>query len=76
MAIKIKKLLYEKETESFCNALDTIFTDIQKEIIFKKFFGKQLSKTEKEYYSRVVKSKLKAIANSKLFEICKLIALE
>ena len=49
--------------------LSTIFPPKQKELILKKLKGEPLSKTEKEYYSRVVRKKLKALTNSELRKI-------
>ena len=49
--------------------LSTLFSPKQKELILKKLKGEPLSKTEKEYFSRVVKKKLEALANSELRKI-------
>jgi hypothetical protein len=49
--------------------LSTLFPPKQKELILKKLKGDPLSKTEKEYYSRVVKKKLEGLANSELRRI-------
>ena len=49
--------------------LSTLFPPKQKEIVLKKLKGEPLSKTEKEYFSRVVKKKLEALANSELRKI-------
>lgn len=49
--------------------LSTLFPPKQKELIFKKLKGDPLSKTEKEYYSRVVKKKLQGLANKELRKI-------
>lgn len=46
--------------------LSTLFSSKQKELVLKKLKGEPLSKTEREYYSRVVKKKLEALANSDL----------
>jgi len=46
--------------------LSTLFPPKQKELVLKKLKGEPLSKTEKEYFSRVVKKKLEALANSEL----------
>lgn len=42
-------------------ALSTLFPRKQREIIEKKLAGQKLTKTEQEYYSRVIKKKLQAI---------------
>ena len=49
--------------------LDRLFSEKQKELVFKKLKGLHLSKTEREYYSRVVKKKLAAIADTEIQEI-------
>jgi hypothetical protein len=49
--------------------LSTLFPPKQKEVILKKLRGEPLSKTEKEYYSRIVKKKLEGLANSELNRI-------
>jgi hypothetical protein len=47
-------------------SLDRLFSPKQKELVFKKFNGESFTKTEREYYSRVVRKKLQAIANSQV----------
>ena len=49
--------------------LDWLFSPRQKDLIFKKLNKESLTKTEREYYSRVVRKKLKAIAMSEVREI-------
>jgi hypothetical protein len=49
--------------------LSTLFSSKQKDLVLKKLKGEPLSKTEREYYSRVVKKKLEALANSELYKI-------
>ena len=49
--------------------LDRLFSPKQKDLIFKKLNKESLTKTEREYYSRVVRKKLKAIAMSEVREI-------
>ena len=46
--------------------LDRLFSPRQKDLVFKKLNGQAFTKTEREYYSRVVRKKLKAIANSQV----------
>lgn len=50
-------------------ALNQLFPRKQKAIMLKKFKGEKLNKTEKEYYSRVIKRKLKALLNKDLRRI-------
>jgi len=49
--------------------LSTLFSPKQKELFLKKLEGKPLTKTEREYYSRVVKKKLDALTNSEVRKI-------
>ena len=50
-------------------ALAQVFSPKQKELFFKKLKREKLTKTEKEYYSRVVKKKVLALANEQLFRL-------
>ncbi|MBW2486138.1 MAG: hypothetical protein JRE72_01860 [Deltaproteobacteria bacterium] len=47
-------------------SLDRLFSPKQKDLIFKKLNSESFTKTEREYYSRVVRKKLKAIANTQV----------
>jgi len=49
--------------------LSTLFSPKQKELVLKKLGGESLTKTEQEYYSRVVKKKLEALTNTELRRI-------
>lgn len=49
--------------------MSTLFPPKQKELILKKLKGDPLSKTEQEYYSRIVKKKLAGLANSELRKV-------
>ena len=51
--------------------MDQIFSCKQKELFMKKLNGKALTKTEKEYFSRVVKKKVLAMANHDLHDMSK-----
>ena len=46
--------------------LRRLFSSKQKDLVFKKLNGKPFTKTEREYYSRVVRKKLASIANSEV----------
>jgi hypothetical protein len=46
--------------------LDWLFSPKQKDLVFKKLNSQSFTKTEREYYSRVVRKKLKAITNSQV----------
>lgn len=54
--------------------LDKLFSPKQKDLVFKKLHGKSFTKTEREYYSRVVRKKLEAIANKEVREIAETLA--
>ena len=49
--------------------LSTVFPPKQKELVLKKLNGEPLTKTEQEYYSRIVKKKLEALANGEIRKI-------
>lgn len=49
--------------------LSTFFSPKQKELVLKKLEGRPFTKTEREYYSRVVKKKLDALADRELRKI-------
>lgn len=49
--------------------LSILFPPKQKEIVLKKLKGDSLNKTEQEYYSRVVRKKLEALANMEIRKI-------
>jgi hypothetical protein len=46
--------------------LDRLFSPRQKDLVFKKLNSQAFTKTEREYYSRIVRKKLKAIANAQV----------
>ena len=46
--------------------LDRLFSAKQKELVFKKREGRGLTKTEREYFSRIIRKKLEAIANEEV----------
>jgi len=62
-------LASQKESFSLGYALSQVFSAKQKELFFKKLKGEKLSKTEREYYSRTVKKKVLALANSELHRL-------
>ena len=51
--------------------LDRLFSPKQKELVLKKRDGMSFTKTEREYYSRVVRKKLEAIASETLVELAR-----
>ena len=52
-------------------ALSQVFSPKQKELFIKKLEGLPLTKTEREYFSRTVKKKVLALANSELHGLSK-----
>jgi hypothetical protein len=50
----------------FNEAASELFTDKQREVMHKVLNHESLTKTEREYYSRVVKRRLKALRNPDL----------
>jgi len=52
-------------------ALSQVFSPKQKELFKKKLEGLPLTKTEREYYSRTVRKKVVALANSDLHSLAK-----
>lgn len=51
--------------------LSELFTPCQKMLLNKKMKGKDLTKTEREYFSRVVKKRLQALANEDLHQLAR-----
>ncbi|TBR17762.1 hypothetical protein EPO66_02120 [bacterium] len=66
-----KELLYTKEELGLEYALSQVFSPKQKELFLKKLKNDKLTKTEKEYFSRTVKKKVLALANSELHRLSK-----
>ncbi len=52
-------------------AVSRIFTQRQKDLFLKRLRRKKMTKTEKEYFSRVIKKKLQALANEELHSLAK-----
>jgi hypothetical protein len=64
-----RKEKYEEYSLEY--ALSKVFSPKQKELFNKKLEGFPLTKTEQEYYSRTVKKKVVALANSELHSLSK-----
>lgn len=64
-------LASQKESFGLGYALAQVFSPKQKELFFKKLKGEKLSKTEREYYSRVVRKKVMALSNPELHRLAK-----
>lgn len=66
---KLNDLLSVKDELNFEYSLSQVFSPKQKELFFKKLKREKLTKTEKEYFSRVVKKKVLALANPELHRL-------
>lgn len=66
---RLGNLLSVKEELSLEYALSQVFSPKQKELFLKKLKRERLTKTEAEYFSRVVKKKVLALANSELHRL-------
>jgi len=66
---KRRKDKYEEFSLEF--ALSQVFSPKQKDLFKKKLEGDPLTKTEQEYYSRTVKKKAVALANSELHSLAR-----
>ena len=62
----LSDLLSTKEQFGLEYAMSQVFSPKQKELFMKKLRNEKMSKTEREYYSRVVRRKVQALANSEL----------
>jgi hypothetical protein len=60
---KLEKLERSAELDA---SLDRLFSPKQKDLVFKRLNGDAFTKTEREYYSRVVRKKLLSIANEQV----------
>jgi hypothetical protein len=60
------KKLEDQRSAMFNEAVSELFTDKQREVMLKVLNHESLTKTEREYYSRVVKRRLKALRNPDL----------
>jgi hypothetical protein len=56
--------------------LDRLFSPKQKELVLKKRDGIAFTKTEREYYSRIVRKKLEAIASEEVGKIARTLTLK
>jgi len=68
---KLNTLLSMKEELGLEYSLSQVFSPKQKELFFKKLKQEKLTKTEKEYFSRIVKKKVLALANPELHRLSK-----
>lgn len=65
----LQELISVKDELGLEYALSQVFSPKQKELFLKKLKREKLTKTEKEYFSRVVKKKLLALANPELHRL-------
>ncbi|ABQ24606.1 hypothetical protein [Geotalea uraniireducens] len=68
---KTRRRKEKYEEFSLAYALSQVFSPKQKELFKKKLEGLPLTKTEQEYYSRSVKKKVVALANSELHSLAR-----
>ena len=72
-AKEVKKTVEKYQDLSLEYSLSQIFSPKQKEIFLKKVHGENLTKTEREYFSRRVKKKVMALANPEFFRCAQLL---
>lgn len=65
----LNDLFLVKEELGLEYALSQVFSPKQKELFLKKLRNEKLTKTEKEYFSRVVKKRVLALANPELHRL-------
>jgi hypothetical protein len=66
---ELKELGNKYEEMSLEFAMSQMFSPKQKDLFLKKLKGEMLTKTEREYFSRTVKKKTAALANSELHHL-------
>ncbi len=66
---QLTEFLSKKDSYDLQYALSKIFPTGQKNLIIKKLRGEKLTKIEQEYFSRVVKKKVMALANPELLKL-------
>lgn len=74
--LNLSELLSEKEEFGLEYSLSQVFSAKQKELFLKKLKGEKFNKTESEYFSRVVKKKVLALANTQLHRLARNLLLE
>jgi len=67
--LNYRDYLRTKEDFDFEYSLSQLFSNKQKELFMKKLKGEKMTKTESEYFSRSVKKKVLALANSDLHKL-------
>jgi hypothetical protein len=66
---QLTEFLSQKDSYDLQYALSKIFPAGQKNLIMKKLRGEKLTKIEQEYFSRIVKKKIMALANPELLKL-------
>ncbi|MBN2097021.1 MAG: hypothetical protein JW714_00930, partial [Candidatus Omnitrophica bacterium] len=69
MQTSLSELLSMKDEFSLEYALSCVFSPKQKELFLKRLKREKLTKTEREYFSRAVKKKVLALANTELHRL-------
>ncbi|OGR52046.1 MAG: hypothetical protein A2049_00325 [Elusimicrobia bacterium GWA2_62_23] len=67
----VRAVAAEREDMGLAYAMAQVFTARQKELFLKRLRQGKFTKTEKEYYSRVVKKKAQALANEELHRLAR-----
>jgi hypothetical protein len=68
-ALKVQETQAKYDELSLEFALSQVFSPKQKELFKKKMNGEPMTKTEREYFSRTVRKKLRALANADLHRL-------
>jgi len=68
---ELRRLSTVKEDMGLEYAMAQVFSPRQKELFLKRLRNEKMTKTEKEYFSRVVKKKLTALANQELHRLAR-----
>ena len=66
---EVKNFSDKRDELSLEFALSEVFPPKQKDLFLKKLKGEKLTKTEREYFSRTVKKRAAALANSQLHQL-------
>ncbi len=69
VGLNFKDYVRMKDDFEFEYSLSQLFSNKQKELFMKRLKGEKMTKTEREYYSRSVKKKVQALANSDLHKL-------
>ncbi len=68
------ELVAQKESFNLEYVLNQVFSPKQKQLFLKRLKGGKMTKTEREYYSRVVRKKVLALANPELHRLAQQLA--